>query len=318
MYFAPSPNATVVGAAGGARDTHPDLSKVNTRRVVLDSAHFDMAARADCHFDCEIDRCKNVCGIGVVQCVIPRYMGEMKQATLTATKPGGTAVGDKYRLTAFAPATATLREVGEVFRANLEEDARQGTTGSFESPWFQNLTIKLHATGFVVMEYFSGSGNDVTNVEIDVSEFDILQSNETHNYAGGVATSLTVLGGGVTSDGSTTNSFWIFSQKVMTVHPTHGCPYLCLEGVEGLTTPIAGHAGMQSASTPPHDILAVLPECNDGRPFHTTTHGVRWFPVPLPSLSRLRLSVRDARGELYPSLTDGRSVIVLEIYSEDR
>ena len=316
MYFAPSPNATVVGAAGGARDTHPDLSKVNTRRVVLDSAHFDMASRTDCHFDCEIDRCKNVCGIGVVQCVIPRYVGEMKHATLTATKEVS-GVNKQYVLHAYAPASATLREVGEVFRGNLEEDSRQAATGSFESPWFQNLTIKLHATGFVVMEYYTTAGKDVSNVELDVGEFAILESNETHSYLGGVATSLTSLNGGVTSDGIASNSFWTFSQEVMTVHPTHGCPYLCLEGVEGLTTPIAGHASMLSVPTP-HDILAVLPECNDGKPFHTTTHGVRWFPVPLPSLSRLRLSVRDTHGELYPALASGRSVIVLEIYSEDR
>ena len=237
-YYASSSGITSVDAAGGQRDIDADLKRVATRRVVLDTSHMDMSSSNanDCHFDVRVQTMKNVSGIRVVDAVVPRFVGTMKQAVLTATV-GSTA----HKLYAFAPETATLSQLGDIFRSHLEEDAKQAATTNFSSPWFQSLTIKTTIAGFVVVEYYNTASSDVSDVTLDLTQFEALKSRTKLEYASDGF----VQAGGESTPSTNNKGFWLFSQQVLTVHPTYGCPYLCLNDVENaVDTPEAGNGSM--------------------------------------------------------------------------
>ena len=260
FYPAASSGVTSVDSSNGKREIRNDPMRRSSARIVLDSANFDTSYTInDKQLVARFDPLKNVSGIKLVRCVVPRYFGKVAHAVLTAIMEDG----NRFYLHAFAPETATIPEIGDVFRANLEEDAKRATTASFSSPWFQNLTIKATQSGFVVLEYYAGAtaATNVRTVELDVHEFDGLRNTVETRYDGGL---LTNFGGSAPSleissasqgninaanPQSYTKGIWTFCSDNRSIHSRYGCPYVCVSEIGDVAAPINGDGNVSTLAT---------------------------------------------------------------------
>lgn len=230
-----------IDSLGSTVRLNADLTEQQARRVVVDSSHHDGSIEVNgAQFEVVFPAARRVSGVRLVQASVPRCLGNLRRAVLTATvdnttDPNNTTTTSHY-LHAFAPETASLADIGTAFRASLEEDARRGTTGTFDSPFFQRLTIKCTPTGFAVFEFYNSVDADVTDVKLDVSGFDLMNDCGVQQYEdGNVASWSPDLNSGTSSMG-----VWYFSQRMTGVHRRLGAPYVCVDGMGTIDTPIPG------------------------------------------------------------------------------
>jgi hypothetical protein len=193
--------------------------------------------------------------------------------------------------------SATLREIGLVLQQYMADDCNMNVADSMNSSsgtmWAQSSRplIKELPNGFMICDR-DDSSSGLTSLEIhgEWPAHDVVQY--TNN----------------------SKSTWIYTQTSKSTG-SRGCPYVCVEGMENLEFPVSG--GTYSGSSLPRDAFCMCVEDNDReKPIVADCNAAKWFKTPLSSLDRLRITLRNSDGSLFPIDDSDRAIFIFDVYCE--